>query len=63
MLCKVAGNEYLHMVSTMQLWAHAHGYITLYRTGRFDMDKKQFRALNHRAVRLIEGLAKADGLS
>lgn len=43
---------------TMQLWAHAHGYITMYRTGRFDMDEKAFRALYHRAVkRLFQGLA------
>ena len=43
---------------TMQLWAHAHGYITMYRTGRFDMDEKAFRAFYHRAVkRLFQGLA------
>jgi AcrR family transcriptional regulator len=43
---------------TMQLWAHAHGYVTMYRTGRFDMDEKAFRAFYHRAVkRLFQGLA------
>jgi AcrR family transcriptional regulator len=43
---------------TMQLWAHVHGYVTLYRTGRFDMDEKRFRALYHRAAkRLLRGLA------
>jgi AcrR family transcriptional regulator len=44
---------------TMQLWAHAHGYVTMYRTGRFDMDEKAFRALYHRALRrLLQGLSK-----
>jgi AcrR family transcriptional regulator len=44
---------------TMQLWAHAHGYVTMYRTGRFDMDEKAFRALYHRAARrLFQGLYK-----
>jgi len=41
----------------MQLWAPAHGYVTMYRTGRFDMDEQAFRALYHRAVgRLLRGL-------
>lgn len=43
---------------SMQLWAHAHGYVTMYRAGRFDMDESAFRALYHRAVkRLFQGLA------
>jgi AcrR family transcriptional regulator len=42
---------------TMQLWAHAHGYVTMYRTGRFDMDEQAFRSFYHRAVRrLLRGL-------
>jgi AcrR family transcriptional regulator len=41
----------------LQLWAHTHGYVTLYRAGRFNMTEKQFRALYHRAVkRLLQGL-------
>jgi AcrR family transcriptional regulator len=43
----------------LQLWAHAHGYITLYRAGRFNVNEKQFRVLYHRAVkRLLDGLEK-----
>jgi AcrR family transcriptional regulator len=41
----------------LQLWAHVHGYVALYRGGRFSLDEKQFRALYHRAVRrLLEGV-------
>jgi AcrR family transcriptional regulator len=41
----------------LQLWAHAHGYVTLYRAGRFQLGERQFRALYHRAVRrLLDGL-------
>lgn len=41
----------------MQLWAQAHGYVTLYRAGRFDMDEETFRAFYHRAMRrLLHGL-------
>jgi AcrR family transcriptional regulator len=41
----------------LQLWAHAHGYVTLYRAGRFQLGERRFRALYHRAVRrLLEGL-------
>ncbi len=43
----------------MQFWAHVHGYVTMYRTGWFNLDEKQFRALYHRAAqRLVEGLRK-----
>jgi len=28
----------------MQLWAHAHGYVMLYRARRFDMDEETCRA-------------------
>lgn len=41
----------------MQLWAHAHGYVTMYRAGWFELSEKEFRALYHRAVkRLLDGL-------
>lgn len=42
---------------TMQFWAHAHGYVTMYRNGVFDMNEKEFRAFYHRAVkRLFDGI-------
>jgi AcrR family transcriptional regulator len=41
----------------MELWAHAHGYIALYRGGRFDLPEKEFRALVRRSIRrMIHGL-------
>jgi AcrR family transcriptional regulator len=41
----------------MELWAHVHGYIALYRAGRFALSEKQFRALCQRSLRrLIDGL-------
>ncbi len=41
----------------LQLWAHAHGYLALYRAGRFQMSRARFRDLYHRAVRrLLRGL-------
>jgi AcrR family transcriptional regulator len=41
----------------MELWAHAHGYVSLYRGGRFDLPEKDFRALVRRSIRrLIHGL-------
>jgi AcrR family transcriptional regulator len=41
----------------LQLWAHVHGFVALYRAGRFNLTEKQFRALYHRAVRrLFRGL-------
>jgi AcrR family transcriptional regulator len=41
----------------MELWAHAHGYISLYRGGRFDLPEKEFRALVRRSIRrMIHGL-------
>ena len=44
----------------LQFWAHAHGYLTLYRAGWFTLEEKEFRALYHRAVtRLLEGLLAA----
>jgi len=39
------------------LWALVHGYVALYRAGRFALSEKQFRELCRRAVeRLINGL-------
>ncbi|MGH9471072.1 MAG: TetR/AcrR family transcriptional regulator [Terriglobia bacterium] len=41
----------------LELWAHAHGYIMLYRGGRFSLSEKQFRQLVHRSLRrLLYGL-------
>lgn len=41
----------------LELWAHAHGYITLYRGGRFHLSQAEFRALVRRSLRrLIHGL-------
>jgi AcrR family transcriptional regulator len=33
------------------VWAHAHGYIMLYRAGRIDLPEKEFRKLLHRSLR------------
>lgn len=41
----------------LDLWAHAHGYIALYRAGRFNLSHDEFRALLHRSMRrLFHGL-------
>jgi AcrR family transcriptional regulator len=41
----------------MELWAHTHGYVALYRGGRFDLPEKEFRALVRRSIRrMIYGL-------
>jgi AcrR family transcriptional regulator len=41
----------------MELWAHTHGYVSLYRGGRFDLPEKEFRALVRRSLRrMIHGL-------
>ena len=41
----------------MEFWAHTHGYIALYRGGRFDLPEKEFRALVRRSIRrMIHGL-------
>jgi AcrR family transcriptional regulator len=41
-----------------ELWALVHGYVALYRAGRFKLSPKQFRELCARALdRLFEGLA------
>ncbi len=42
----------------LALWAHVHGYVTLYRAGRFNLSEKEFQALVHRSTKLlIYGLA------
>ena len=42
----------------MELWALIHGYLMLYRSGRFDMPEREFRNLLHRSLRrLLYGLA------
>jgi AcrR family transcriptional regulator len=39
------------------LWAHAHGYVSLYRGGRFSLSEIEFRELVRRSMRrLIDGL-------
>ncbi len=41
----------------LELWAVTHGYVALYRAGRFSLDEKEFRALVQRALRrVIHGL-------
>jgi AcrR family transcriptional regulator len=41
----------------LQLWAHAHGYIMLYRAGRFHLSETEFRTLTRSSIRrMIHGL-------
>jgi AcrR family transcriptional regulator len=41
----------------MDLWAHIHGHIMLYRAGRFSLSPKSFRSLVHRSIqRFLYGL-------
>jgi AcrR family transcriptional regulator len=41
----------------MALWAQAHGYLMLYRGGRFNLSEEEFRKLIHRSLRrLLHGL-------
>jgi AcrR family transcriptional regulator len=43
----------------MLLWAHVHGYLTLWRGGRFHLSEDKFRKLVHRSFRrLLYGLAR-----
>lgn len=43
----------------MELWAHAHGYLMLWRAGRFALDESDFRKLVHRSLRrLLHGIAQ-----
>lgn len=40
-----------------ELWAHAHGYLMLYRAGRFNLSQKEFKKLVQRSIkRLLDGL-------
>jgi AcrR family transcriptional regulator len=41
----------------LELWAHAHGYVVLYRAGRFNLSQKDFKQLVQRSIqRLLHGL-------
>jgi len=43
----------------MELWAHVHGYLALWRAGRFHLSEDEFRKLVHRSFRrLLHGLAR-----
>ncbi len=43
----------------MEIWAHIHGYLTLWRAGRFHLPEDEFRKLVHRSFRrLVYGLAR-----
>lgn len=43
----------------LELWAVAHGYVTLYRAGRFNLSQPEFRKLVQRSLkRLLNGLKK-----
>jgi AcrR family transcriptional regulator len=43
----------------MELWAHVHGYLALWRAGRFHLSQDEFRKLVHRSLRrLLRGLAR-----
>lgn len=43
----------------LTLWAHVHGFVMLYRAGRFDVSENQFRALVTASIRrLLHGIAK-----
>lgn len=43
----------------MELWAHTHGYLALWRAGRFHVSEDEFRKLVHRSLRrLLHGLAR-----
>lgn len=44
---------------SMELWAHVHGYLALWRGGRFQLSENEFRKLVHRSVRrLLYGLSR-----
>ena len=44
----------------LQIWAHGHGLVSLYRAGWFTLDEADFRALYHRSLaRLVRGLRAA----
>jgi len=42
---------------TLELWAHVHGYVALYRAGRFSLPPQGLKELVHRSIRrLFHGL-------
>lgn len=42
----------------LEMWALVHGYVALYRGGRFQLSEEEFRQLANRAMdRLFDGLA------
>ena len=48
-----------HWEIAMALWAHTHGYIALWRAGRFHLTEDEFRKLVHRSLRrLLHGLIR-----
>lgn len=45
--------------TALELWAHAQGYLALWRAGRFDLSEREFRKLVQRSFRrLLYGLAR-----
>lgn len=53
---EVIGNDDVWEV-TLELWAHVHGYVALYRAERFNLSPEEFKALVHRSLRrLVRGL-------
>jgi AcrR family transcriptional regulator len=43
----------------LELWAHVHGYVVLWRAGRFQLPEDEFRKLVQRSLRrLLYGLAR-----
>ena len=45
---------------SLQLWAQAHGYVALYRVGRFALSEEGFLKLCSRALRrLLDGMAES----
>jgi AcrR family transcriptional regulator len=43
----------------MELWAQVHGYLALWRGGRFHLSQQEFRKLVHRSLRrLLYGLTR-----
>jgi AcrR family transcriptional regulator len=43
----------------LELWAHAQGYLSLWRAGRFHLSEVEFRKLVHRSFRrLLHGLVR-----
>jgi AcrR family transcriptional regulator len=42
----------------LALWAHAHGYVALYRAGRFEFSEEEFRSLFRRSMeKFLNGLS------